>query len=265
MQLPAAEQQYGHDTTGYAGIGKVEDGRKEDEMLASHEWQPRGPVPRHEGEVEHIHYPAIEPVGIARTKGHELGYIRGHGVVEYLSVEKAIDDVARGSGQYQRHTDEEDIIHSLPDELTYYIYKEADGHNAERGEKQFVHQFHPKGHTVILGKQNLEPRGHFYRLVHIHMGLHPYLDYLVHEDGRQRDADGRRGLICFSGHIRLLGVHEMFFLSTNHTNYTNGRRSFARLGLFELVALCARSAIIRVIRVIRGRLKNNSWFSTIVA
>ena len=41
------KQQYGYDTAADAGIGKVKDGTKKNEMITTNEGNPMGPIPRH--------------------------------------------------------------------------------------------------------------------------------------------------------------------------------------------------------------------------
>ena len=121
-------------------------------MLTSAEGQPHGPVPFHQGEVEHVYYPAVEHRVVAGTPRHELCHERCRRVVENHAIEQTVDDIARGTGKDERKAYEEEIVHTLPYLLSNNIYKEYNGNDTERGKEELVHQFHAESHAPILGE-----------------------------------------------------------------------------------------------------------------
>ena len=66
----AIEQQYCYHAATDAGISEIKDGTKKDEVIASDEGEPVGPVPLHEREIEHIDNLTLEQRSIALAPWH---------------------------------------------------------------------------------------------------------------------------------------------------------------------------------------------------
>ena len=93
---PLMIKQYeGHNAARYGRIGQIENRREEYEVLSTYKRHPRGPVPRHEGKIEHIHNATPEEHVVAETPRREVGYSRRVRGVEDDTVEDAINDVAQ--------------------------------------------------------------------------------------------------------------------------------------------------------------------------
>ena len=172
-------------------------------MLTSAEGHPLGPVPFHQWEVEHVHHPTVEHRVVASAPWHKLCHDGCRRIVENHTIEQAVDDIARSTGKDEGEACQEEIVHSLLYLPAYNIYKEDHGNYAERGEEELIYKFHAECHAAILGEENLEPWGYLYDLVHVHAGLHPYLDCLVYDNSRQRYAGGCYNLILPSTHAKM--------------------------------------------------------------
>ena len=99
-------------------------------MLTSAEGHPPGPVPFHQREVEHVHYPAVKHRIVAGTPRHKLCHDGCRRIVEDHAIEQAVDDIARGTGKDERQAYEEEIVHSLPYLPANNIYKEYEERTA---------------------------------------------------------------------------------------------------------------------------------------
>lgn len=103
----SVEEQKGDDATADGCIGEIEDGAEENKSVASKERNPLRPVSIDDGEVEHVYHFSMEPCGITSAFGQELGHLRVCAFTEEYTVEHAVDDVAQGACQNQRHAEDE--------------------------------------------------------------------------------------------------------------------------------------------------------------
>ena len=98
----AVEEKDDHEEPhGNARIGEIEDGAKEDKVLACKQRHPRWPIPFHKGEVKHINHFAVEQPRIAVSPRHERSHALRRADVENLAIEKAVDNVPRSTGNNQ--------------------------------------------------------------------------------------------------------------------------------------------------------------------
>ena len=160
-------------------------------MLAADIGQTCWPVPFNKGEVEHVHHTTQHQLPIACAPRHEFGYYGSWRVVEYHTVEHAVEDVACSSGRYHRHADEVAPVHAPLDLATDVPDEECDCNDAERSEEPLVENLHAESHSIVLGKENLEPVGDTYALVQVHAGLDGHLDGVVDSNNtKPKDSGG---------------------------------------------------------------------------
>ena len=193
-----------------AGISKIEDGAEEDEMLSAPDWQPRWPIPFHEGEIEHIHYPALHQTVIACPPRHEFCYHGSRRIVEDHAVEEAVDNVSCRSCQDEREADDEsDGFTPTTDDTHEIPQQDRHSYDAETGEQLLVHQFHAKRHATVLCEQDIEPVGHMYALVEIHARLDSYLDDLVNHQRPYDDESGGDCLVFLTDHLPIYEYRQL--------------------------------------------------------
>ena len=187
-QVAGIEQDEHDDTHAERGIGNVEDGLEEHEVITADHGHPLGPVPLAQREVEHVHDPAVEQGGIAAVRGKQLCHLGRHGIVENQAVGNAVNDIAQCSGGDQCDAGDIALGHIVAvAQSPQVIDKRSRGDDAEQGEQQFAAQFHAEGHAVILDEQQLEPGGDFHLLAVIEMGFYPNLERLVDDDNQRDD------------------------------------------------------------------------------
>jgi hypothetical protein len=158
----ALEEKEGDDTDGNGGIGKVENGFEEGELLAADDWEPGGVMGVDEREVEHVNHFAVEEIGIAGAEGDEVGDVLhvGVAVVEKEAVEHAVDEVAEGAGIDERGAAEETPMVFFTDKVAEVEGAEDDGDEAEEGEddlSEIAAKLPAPGHAYVFYKMKAEP------------------------------------------------------------------------------------------------------------
>jgi len=180
LQVLAEEEQQQHNTYADAGVGKVEHGREEDEVVASPHGHPIGPRGLNYRKVEHVDHLAVKERRVALAKGHEASHAERSGSLEYQAVEQAVDEVASRSCEHHSKAHdvalaEEPRLDHPPDVPAYG----SNGHEAEEREHELVDEGHAVGHAVVLDELDEEPVGDVQGFAKRHVGLDFNLDDLV--------------------------------------------------------------------------------------
>ena len=100
------EQQHGNGTAADGRIGQVEDGTEENEMFPAHKRHPRRPVKFKQREIEHVHHPPIQPVGITLSGRYKRSYVHRRTLTEDGTVEDTVDDITYRTRKNQRNTND---------------------------------------------------------------------------------------------------------------------------------------------------------------
>ncbi len=148
-------------TCGYAGIGYIENGPEEDELLASPDGEPLRQHRVYQGEVEHIDHHSETDGSISAVGGKELGHLGICGFGEYAAVEETVENIAAGTYHYQSYAYQHAHRSLRTLQETADIYEHHYHQNdAEGGEKILAYltaEGHPEGHSLVLDEKNLEP------------------------------------------------------------------------------------------------------------
>lgn len=176
----AMEEEKEEDADAYGGIGKVEDGAEKDEAMAAPEGKPIGQAGLYEGEIEHVHDFAMQPLTVTPVGRKELGYLPDAAVEDH-AIENRIDDVTHGAGQNHGETGYQSERGVPADQLIEEPSDGKHGNDAEEGEEQLVHHLHPEGHAGVFREIDLKPGGDGDALMQGHVRLHPTLGELVDE------------------------------------------------------------------------------------
>lgn len=182
------KQDKGHNAARYCRISQVENRRKEHETVSAYKRHPRGPVPRHQREIKHVHDAPPKKHIVAETPRCKVGHSGRGGRIEYDTVKDAIDDVP------QRTCRDQSNAHEIPDTLIALekfpqIPRQATGgDNTKTREHVLVYKLHTESHAPVLRKENIKPVRHTDAFVQSHMGLHPKLRALVNEQDTQYGA-----------------------------------------------------------------------------
>ena len=176
------EEKQGNNATTDGSISKVEYRTEEDEMLATPDRQPTWPMCIDDWEVEHIHYPTLEPRTVALANWYEGGQLRIRTLTEDDTIEHTVDDVSAGSGQ--NHGDTYDIpgLQVSLDDVDEIPKYQNNGNNTERCQEKLSKQLHAKGHAIVLGEKDLEPVSNVDATMQEHGSLYPNLDDLVNNE-----------------------------------------------------------------------------------
>ena len=143
----------------------------------------------------------MEQRAVACAEGDEVGHHRGWGIVEYQSVEYAVDNVPRCAGQYEGEAYEVAPRYAPPYGTEHVDGNQDDEDDAEGGEKELVDKFPPESHAVVFGKKYVEPVRHADWLVEVHTRLNGYLDGLVNGDNSQEDQHHHKYLALAFAHL----------------------------------------------------------------
>ena len=121
------------DTDGDGGVGEVENGVEEGEILSAHKRHPLGPCDGKERKIEHVNHLAVKERRITAPFGEHRGHL-SITFAEHQSVETAVEDVANGSGKHQGETDYKELARVL----FYKVYDKPRyahrGHETENGQ-----------------------------------------------------------------------------------------------------------------------------------
>ncbi len=179
-------------------IGQIENRTEEIIMAVDQKTQyVRHAIPLKQREIKHIHHLAHHETGVMSA---ELRHFVGGRFRKDQSVESAVQDVAQGSGQNERQSEDNAgrrlflfVAHhaaNQPDE-------ETDQSDAKQSERQFSpiesaggRQVHSERGSVVLDEPQLEPiRKDDDRFVECHVGFDPDFQGLV---GNEQDDDQQR-------------------------------------------------------------------------
>ena len=200
-QILAVEKEQGDDATRDGCIGEVKDGAEEDEMVATTQRHPRGPIPFDKREVEHVHYPAVEQRAITRAKADEIGHHRCRRIVEDESVEDTVDNISCRTGYDKGQTGEVTPRYAASDGTHHVDGDKQDEDDAERSEQELIEEFPAKGHAVVLRKEQIEPIRYTNGLVEIHTCLYSNLYGLVDANDAHEEHHCHDCLFLFSTHL----------------------------------------------------------------
>jgi len=187
--LPLENQHIEH-PNGDGGVGEVEDGPEEDEMLIGAEeevGQPRGVFAGHvdDGEIEHVDHATMQPAGITAAVGEERRDLGVGALAEDAAVKHAVDDVAHGTRRDKGDAEQYAELGVLLRKANQNPKQSDNGHNPEEAQSQLqkAATAQPsKGHAVVFDEQQIKPmpkdRG---LLSEGHGSLDPNLKDLVEE------------------------------------------------------------------------------------
>ncbi len=158
----ALEDEEGDDADRYGGIGEVENGLEEGELLTADDGEPGGVMGIYEGEIEHVDDFAVEEIGVAIAKGDQVGDVLhvGVAVVEDESIKHTVEQVAKGAGIDERSAAKKTPMVFFADEMAKVEGAENDGDEAEEGEydlSEIAAKLPTPGHTYIFYKMEAEP------------------------------------------------------------------------------------------------------------
>ena len=106
--------------------------------------------------------------------------------IEDHPVEHTVDNIAQGSGQYQRNANNKPRFCIAFDTSVQEPADDGHSQNAESGQKDLTHNLHTESHTVVLHKKDVKPVCHPDAFMPKHVCLDPYLYALVY-DQNQKD------------------------------------------------------------------------------
>src|SRR3712207_6660010 len=160
-------------------------------MLSSHKRHPCRPIGFNNRKIEHIYHFPVKPTGISPVVGHERGYLRMGTFIENDTIENTVDDISQSARQNQGNTNDISGFQSSFDNFVKIPADKSDGKNTKSSQKELSDKFHTESHPVILSKINIKPIGHSDTFVPIHVSFNPYFDYLVDNQHRKDNEQGR--------------------------------------------------------------------------
>ena len=184
LHIRIIEKEHQRESDANRGIGDVEDICKELEIRTADERHPLRPIEIEEREIEHIHYPTFEPVGIPSGIGAKRSHLRGERGIENHAIENAIEDIAGSAGSDHGESDNESGSEfGVSDSLTEAPYQTGDSNDTTERKEEFIPEFEAESHAIIFDETEVEPRADLIILAEIEMCFDPDLDDLVsHEE-----------------------------------------------------------------------------------
>ena len=164
-----------------AAVRDVENRSEEQQTVSSDERDPLGPYCVDKREIQHIHNPSE----------HERG------IIEYHSIEQAVDDVSESSctnkGQAHEYSGRS---FSFADQGRNPPAKGTEQGDPEKGQAELADstaELHSESHTLILDEEYLEPVPYYVEVLpDLHIGFDQDLDDLV--DDHQQDSEDQEFL-----------------------------------------------------------------------
>ena len=161
------------------------------EIRSTNERHPLRPIEVEEWEIEHIHYPTFEPVGIPAGIGANRSDLRGEWGIEDDAIENAIEDIAGSTGSDHSESDDEPGSEfGVSDSLTEAPYQAGDGDDTAERKEEFIPEFEAESHAIIFDKTEVEPRADLIILAEVEMSFDPDLDDLVSHEEEYDDSGG---------------------------------------------------------------------------
>src|ERR1700761_6806188 len=111
----------------------------------------------YDGEIEHIHYPAVQEGRVAMGR-EDLCHVIIGTALEDQSIEHTVQQIAEGSRKDEAGADDESAVIFLLDDGLDIIYTEDDGYQPEQGEGHLTPgaaELPAPGHAFVLYKIDL--------------------------------------------------------------------------------------------------------------
>ncbi len=113
-----------------------------------------------QGKVEHVHHGTVQEGSVAAFNGEEHRLLERCARVKDQPVERAVYDVAHGTGEDQRQAHHEPCSALGLDRLPQEIADPYHGHHAEKRKghlAELTTELQPEGHALVLHELEIGP------------------------------------------------------------------------------------------------------------